>query len=107
MVYNTELQDILECVLKISKQCFENCTYSDQQVSGCPLERANLNHCCVSSSHLRMETDPVFETKCFIVFRMRDDGQNPNDSEKYAFPPPLISDKLIQPIFQVPTASVV
>jgi hypothetical protein len=31
-----------------------------------------------SSLHLRMETDPVSETLCFLVFRVPDDGQSPH-----------------------------
>jgi hypothetical protein len=33
-----------------------------------PLERANINH-------LRMTTDAVFETSCFVVFRIPDEEQ--------------------------------
>jgi hypothetical protein len=46
-----------------------------------PLERANLkgpNRVGVfPSPHLRTETDLVFETLCFLVFRILDDGQSP------------------------------
>jgi hypothetical protein len=31
----------------------------------------------VFSSHLRTETDPVFETLCFLVSRIPDDGKSP------------------------------
>jgi hypothetical protein len=34
------------------------------------------NRVCVSPSHLRTETDPVFETLCFLVFRIPDGGQS-------------------------------
>jgi hypothetical protein len=37
-----------------------------------PFERANLNHW---ASQLRMETDPVSETSCFLFSRIPDDGE--------------------------------
>jgi hypothetical protein len=42
----------------------------------CPLERANLNHW---TPHLRMETDPVSGTSCFLVSRILDDGKSPKN----------------------------
>jgi hypothetical protein len=61
-----------------------------------PLKRANLNQwlkssfqrlrlafsmgpnrISVSFPHLRTETNPVFETLCFLVFRIPDDGHSP------------------------------
>jgi hypothetical protein len=33
--------------------------------------------CLSSFLHLKMETDPVSETLCFLAFRILDDGQNP------------------------------
>jgi hypothetical protein len=48
------------------------------------LERANLNHWTQQSrylpTHLRMETDPVSETSCSLVFRIADDGKSPKKS---------------------------
>jgi hypothetical protein len=38
-------------------------------------ERANLNHWT-----LRMETDPVSETLCFLISRIPDDGHSPKTS---------------------------
>jgi hypothetical protein len=35
-----------------------------------PLERANLNH-------WRMETNPVSEMMCYLVFRIMDNGHSP------------------------------
>jgi hypothetical protein len=35
-----------------------------------------------SSPHLRMETDPLSETFCFLVSRIPHDGQNPNTKYK-------------------------
>jgi hypothetical protein len=35
------------------------------------------NRVSVSLSHLRTETDPVYETLCFLVFRIPDYGQSP------------------------------
>jgi hypothetical protein len=32
---------------------------------------------CVSVPHLRMDTDPVSEMLCFLVFRIPDDGHSP------------------------------
>jgi hypothetical protein len=61
-----------------------------------PLQRANLSHWRLDLSkgpnwidvfppHLRTETDPVFETLCFLVSRIPDDGQSskPSNSECY------------------------
>jgi hypothetical protein len=42
-----------------------------------PLERAYFNHW--SSEDLRTETDPVYETLCFLVSRILDDGESNSD----------------------------
>jgi hypothetical protein len=45
-----------------------------------PLERANLNHWTsryLPPTHLRRETDTVYETSCFLFYRIPDDEKSP------------------------------
>jgi hypothetical protein len=48
-----------------------------------PLWKANLNHW--TPFHLRIETDPVSETSCFLVSRIPDDGKVKKNSNSVLY----------------------